>query len=705
MNKIYYFILFCFTALCFTACNDDDPEFNGIEGKDHYISDFALSVGGITYQATITGDKITVEIPYNTDLEGATAAYTLSEGATINPNPSTIQDWENEWKFVVTSKMQESKVYSYTYQYTDIRQSGSVVLATQAEVDNFAETGINKIDGNLTIGTVNGEEITNLAGLVNLRQISNTLVINPSYTGTDLSGLDNLEQIGSFKLGSSTSISKNTTLKTVNLPSLFEVVGDFVINSSTVEKVSIPKVETISEDMYVASDALLDLDANAVESIGSSLIIRGSVTKKESAATEAIVFSALKRIGNELTIQYFPKLQGIYLPALEEVTGAASFCDMSSIGSIAMTELYSVGGLDIKNCKELSTIELPNLTSCGEFCVDANKVNKFNISALRDAFGNMTLSYLPIEELDLSQVNFNGNTLTLQCDQLKKIVGPETFNGSLLLLPTNCRLTEFTLDGILNIQGDFECKDYFYVKSFVMPFVKVAGGVTIALNKGSVNTGVEIEFPKLQEIGGTLILGENTNANKIDFPLLKRILGSCSVTTSSLKNDIEFSNLESIGVDGTETDVAFSLDRTNISCPKLKTIYGNFTVITSSSMFGMTADNLSFSTLESIYGNLSITCLYSDFGPNGINSIDFSGLKSAKSISISGQADVNDFSSFKYLFENNILRAESQWSVVECGYNPTFEDMKAGRYKRSENAMQATRKKAKAITLHKRLRK
>lgn len=94
--------------------------------------------------------------------------------------------------------------------------------------------------------------------------------------------------------------------------------------------------------MYITSDALLDLDANAVESVGASLIVKGSVAQKESATTEAIVFSALKQVGNELTIQYFPKLQGIYLPALESVAGTASFSDMSSIGSLAMTELHSV---------------------------------------------------------------------------------------------------------------------------------------------------------------------------------------------------------------------------------------------------------------------------------------------------------------------------------------------------------------------------
>ena len=95
----------------------------------------------------------------------------------------------------------------------------------------------------------------------------------------------------------------------------------------------------------------------------------------------------------------------------------------------------------------------------------------------------------------------------------------------------------------------------------------------------------------------------------------------------------------------------------------------------------MTVTEVSYPTVESISENLSIICPYPDFGPNGILSIDFSGLNSVKGISISGHEDVNDFSSFKYLFKNNVLTGESQWSVEECGYNPTYQDMKNGKYK------------------------
>ncbi|MCE8488724.1 DUF4971 domain-containing protein [Bacteroides thetaiotaomicron] len=678
MKKIHYLILLCFTALCFIACNDDEPEFSGIEGKDRFISDFVLTVAGTTYQGMIAGDTITIEIPYNTSLKGATAAYTLSEGASINPDPSTIQNWANEWKFVVTSKMQESKVYSYTYRYTDIGQSGSIVLATQAEVDNFAKTGINKIDGNLTIGTADGEEITNLEGLANLKQISNALVINPSYKGADLSGLDNLEHLGSFKLGSTLSTSKNTTLKTVGLPSLLGVVGDFVINSSVVEKVSIPKVGSIGEEMYIVSDALRDLDANAVELVGSSLILKGTTDVGEKitgkAMTEAIVFSSLKQVGNGLAFQYFPKLQGIYLPALENA-GTVSFTNLELIGSIAITELRSVGDFTIDDCNNLSTVSLPVLATSGKLYIEA-QVNNLNITSLKSVNGEMYLGAVNIKELDVSSIDFNGNTLSLYaCDFLHKITGPETFNGSFYF--NWSKTEEFTIEGISDLQGSFYCYGYNKLQNFVMPFSTIKGYATVNLSSGECNIEA-ILFPELQEVGGELTFDKNYNVGKIEFPLLKRVAGTVVVNSNQITNGVLFSELESIGSNTADATTEFKILAGDIVCPKLKTISGSLKITTGNSTV---SESISYPNLETISDNLEMTSTSIN---RKTRTIDLPTLKSIKQIEIKNWTMVKDFSTFKYLFENNILTEASQWTVTKCGYNPTFQDMKEGRYTPAE---------------------
>ena len=61
MNKLYYFILFRFAALCLTACGDDGPESDETGGRDRYIwlrrfinSDFNLTVGGETFNGSFT---------------------------------------------------------------------------------------------------------------------------------------------------------------------------------------------------------------------------------------------------------------------------------------------------------------------------------------------------------------------------------------------------------------------------------------------------------------------------------------------------------------------------------------------------------------------------------------------------------------------------------------------------------------------------
>ena len=183
MKQLFKILMMAVFATAFIACNDDDGV--SFVGKDNYIVAFSLTVDGVTYDASITEGKIKVSIPYNVSLENAKASYTLSENARINPDPAEITAWDEEWQFIATADNKENRVYHYTYEYSDISKSGNVVLETQADVDKFKATQINSIDGNLTIGTDNGDGIENLDGLSNLESVTNSCLLYTSPSPRD----------------------------------------------------------------------------------------------------------------------------------------------------------------------------------------------------------------------------------------------------------------------------------------------------------------------------------------------------------------------------------------------------------------------------------------------------------------------------------------------------------------------------------------
>lgn len=100
-------------------------------------------------------------------MEDAQVSYELCEHASIYPDPATVADWDQEWQFLVSSyDNQNDRTYLYTVERTDIATDGSLTLRTQAEVDAFARSGINTVEGNLTIGGEDEENpVTNLDGL------------------------------------------------------------------------------------------------------------------------------------------------------------------------------------------------------------------------------------------------------------------------------------------------------------------------------------------------------------------------------------------------------------------------------------------------------------------------------------------------------------------------------------------------------------
>ena len=129
-----------------------------------------------------------------------------------HPDPATVADWDQEWQFLVSSyDNQNDRTYLYTVERTDIATDGSLTLRTQAEVDAFARSGINTVEGNLTIGGEDEENpVTNLDGLKNLVSVRCDLTITAAYTGETLAGLENLTACESLRIGSAAIPTKRS---------------------------------------------------------------------------------------------------------------------------------------------------------------------------------------------------------------------------------------------------------------------------------------------------------------------------------------------------------------------------------------------------------------------------------------------------------------------------------------------------------------
>ena len=109
INNLIYVLLFA--LVCFiTGCEDDDSLFSGDE---NYITSFRLIEGEHVYAGCIVGDSLVLSIPESVSLENVEVEFTASENATLDPDPSTISNWEENRTFTVISYNRSQRIYKY----------------------------------------------------------------------------------------------------------------------------------------------------------------------------------------------------------------------------------------------------------------------------------------------------------------------------------------------------------------------------------------------------------------------------------------------------------------------------------------------------------------------------------------------------------------------------------------------------------------
>lgn len=707
-------IICCLALLC-TACSEEKTELPW--GSDNYIVSFSLTTGADTYPAVIRDGRITVSIPYNVSLEGAQVSYELCEHASIYPDPATVTDWNQEWQFLVSSyDNQNDRTYLYTVERTDIATDGSLTLRTQAEVDAFARSGINTVEGNLTIGGEDEENpVTNLDGLKNLVSVRCDLTITAAYTGETLAGLENLTACESLRIGS--AAHPNETLRQLSLPALKEIKGDLCVYGTALQTADFKSLQSVAGHFVLQSDALLQLTADELTTVAGNMTLIGTTADEAKAPCEQMYFPKLQRIDGTLTLSRFDRLSGLgttfgvltqagalryehlalantFEFPLIETTGNITVTDCPILRSVLLPALTDAGSLEITGCPAIETLSfpkaerfdgdvslatLPAIKDFGEF-----------LPALKAISGDLSINDLSSLEgvLDLSVYTFSPNsTLDLRlvaATRLTELRGGD-FSGSLRIdassLTPQPEAMPFEITGFKSLDT-LRIAGFTHISALSLP-TESCDDLTIE-NCGS-QAPFTLSLPNLVEVRGTLLCrncGKAGEANSASFPRLRNIgrqlsfyVGASSFTA------LEFPLLETVGNGEPVSDDPaddYALYTMPSGCagefilPSLQQVNGSMLVSTWNTSTDR-AVAFRFPSLQSVAGEISVG--HTAYKNKSVATLDFSALTAAGAVRIGNLSSVTDFSTFTQALPR---LSEQTWSVTDCGYNPTYQQMLDG---------------------------
>ncbi|MDR2414371.1 MAG: hypothetical protein LBD64_05245 [Odoribacteraceae bacterium] len=678
------------------ACNEVDEPF---KGTDNYITAFALRQGETLLDASITGDLITLVAPEGLSLNMATAIVKISENASIFPDPSAIDGWEEERLFVVTARDGKQKTYKYTVERQGKVHVGAIFLRTQADVDAFGTSGITFLEGNLTIGNASGaDSITSLAPLADLKDVVYNLTLNPTIAVTALEGLGNLRSVGG-----TLQVGVLPRVDLFSLPSL-QRAGSININNTTAVIIDLPALVEVSKTLYL-NCPLYQLQLPLLERAGA-LTLTTTSTRSTSVIDE-ISLPALEQVREAINITYLPSLSKVrlpglktagsiscstlasatffYLPSLEEVTGTLSFSSLASLPELELPALSRAGSLFI-DCASLGALSFPRLERVNTLTARNLLVNDLDGFSSLQEVGDIIFYNLPLldkiafppslHRVNLLDIDYRATKATLASINVKginmgmlylrgeatraRIAGDERFPGTLKIYPYNAsdiaNITFPALEGITEI-------DSIYLTSMGMLDINIAG--IRKVNKGlymqsAASAPRTFSLPDIVEIGGSLTIA---------FTAM-----SASTTFTSLSLD----KLERVGGDFSFTAHRGSLD--TLACPALTTVGGNLNISTCydySTYRGLSV--LDFRSLATIGGKMTIHSGNTSRNNTRLANLNgFAALASVKAIEISRQGALADYNGLKKAFA--ALPSLEGWTLSNNAYNPSVEDLQAGKW-------------------------
>ena len=496
----------------------------------------------------------------------------------------------------------------------------------------------------MIINKENAEIINDLTGLSILKEVEGNIIIKNSFTGGTLTGLDNITSIGGLLIGSEENPLQDTSLEMISMSKIKNVTGDIQIYGSGALIIEFKELEKVEGNVIFNENTKLtqislpllketgSLEFKVLPHEFSSISVPDIVTVNGNLSIESI-YGEVETAGMRFFMGNTELTSISGLDKLSKVGGTLSIQNFEEMSSLPnWKNLTQLGGIDLYQNHKISSIDLSNI----------DFVSKNDKSPLIRIYNNKILTSLITKE-DLTGIDCQIFTMVGIDVFFKKINNftLETFVEDLKLpleyvfgnLSIDTRATEIFLQSLKKVDG------YLSVEASMsnilnVPNIEAVGGQLYV----NANYMAETNFNSLKHVGCT----NNAYAKEGKMETYNLDYGTLALQTAS---NIEFPSLERIGGKGLSFVTVYSL-----KCPNLASIDGDIQGFSRN----LTSEKLELPKLSKLSG----LCFYN------IRKFD-------------------NFSMFgKFIDDGQIT--EDNWSVTGCKYNPTYQDMKEGRYKPAE---------------------
>lgn len=652
-----------FAIFTLAACQKDS-----FSGTDNYMLEFSLQgLGEEVFSGEIADNIIQVDLPANIQTDKLRATYTVSELATILPNPKTVNNWTDEQSFTVTSYNGTARQYTVKIKKNEMVSNQNVYLRTDEEVAAFAAKKIAVINGNLTIGAPMGaDSISNIDALEGLKEVRYKLVINTTYKGSSLSGLKELKKAGSIVID-----GEFKQLRQIELPKIEKIQADLVVISKEITNLSLPKL-TETENIRLKLSKLDKLNIEQLQRV-SELELKGTFEWYEQSAT---TLKSLK-LPHLVTVDKFfiDKLANVKELDLSSLEGSSRYMyihNMTDMEILRLDKLKEANDLGLAFDDALKTLRLPSLEKVGVFNVKkCNMLKVIQLPKLSVIDKQFALNANP-ELTDLSAINKLKNVEAIVITGVPKLTSLNVLLSSIETMNTLSvdnlpMVTEEIELSHIEISGNVIIVRCFNISGINLP-KKI--GDTFELNLASNDS--QTKLPKITglEECAKFMINNAPGVKKIIVPTsLKKL--STQLYAYGGMTEVVAENLEEAG----EINV-YSNDLASLSFPNLKKVTGKLV------LFGKLLETVNIAKLVSV-GRIEIGGSYSGWQNEKLTNLDFlTSLTSLETLEIKFCKFLTDYLGLKKAVDAGSITAE-KWTtetVHDNAYNPTFEDLKAGRY-------------------------